>query len=159
MEFLLSNFISYKRWCCENTALNMPANLENSAGTTGLEKVSFHSNPKAQCQRMFKLLHNCTNFTCLQSNAESSPRGFNSTWTENFQMLKQDLEKAAEPEMKLPTSTGPQRSKFEKTNYSAVLTMPKLLTVWITTNCAKLLKRWEYQTTFSASWEISRSNS
>ena len=32
--------------------------------------------------------------------------------------------------------------------------MPKLLTVWITTNCGKLLKRWEYQTTLAASWEI-----
>ena len=41
-----------------------PANLENSAVATGLEKVSFHSNPKErQCQRMFKLLHNCTYFT------------------------------------------------------------------------------------------------
>ena len=40
---------------------NMPANLENSAVATGLEKVSFHSNPKErQCQRMLKLLHNCT---------------------------------------------------------------------------------------------------
>ena len=39
----------------------MPANLENSAMATGLEKVSFHSNPKErQCQRMLKLLHNCT---------------------------------------------------------------------------------------------------
>ena len=39
----------------------MPANLENSAVATGLEKVSFHSNPKErQCQRMLKLLHNCT---------------------------------------------------------------------------------------------------
>ena len=39
----------------------MPANLKNSAVATGLEKVSFHSNPKErQCQRMFKLLHNCT---------------------------------------------------------------------------------------------------
>ena len=38
----------------------MPANLENSEVATGLEKVSFHSNPKErQCQRMFKLLHNC----------------------------------------------------------------------------------------------------
>ena len=37
----------------------MPANLENSAVATGLEKVSFHSNPKKrQCQRMLKLLHN-----------------------------------------------------------------------------------------------------
>ena len=41
-------------------ALNMPANLENSAVTTGLEKVSFHFNPKErQCQRMLKLPHNC----------------------------------------------------------------------------------------------------
>ena len=39
----------------------MPANLENSAVAIGLEEVSFHSNLKErQCQRMFKLLHNCT---------------------------------------------------------------------------------------------------
>ena len=42
----------------------MAANLENSAVATGLEKVSFHSNPKErQCQRMFKLLHHCTYLT------------------------------------------------------------------------------------------------
>ena len=42
----------------------LPANLENSAVATGLEKVSFHSNPKErQCQRMLKLLHNCTHLT------------------------------------------------------------------------------------------------
>ena len=46
-----------ERWCCESAALNMPANLENSAVATGLEKVSFHSNSKErQCQRML----NCT---------------------------------------------------------------------------------------------------
>ena len=45
--------------------LNMPANLENSAVATGLEKVRFHSSPpKRQCQRMLKLLHNCTHLTC-----------------------------------------------------------------------------------------------
>ena len=45
--------------------LNMPANLENSAVAAGLEKVSFHSNPKErQCQRMFKLPHNCIHLTC-----------------------------------------------------------------------------------------------
>ena len=44
---------------------NMPANLENSAVATGLEKVSFHSNPKErQCQRMLKLPHSCTHLTC-----------------------------------------------------------------------------------------------
>ena len=42
----------------------LPANLENSAMATGLEKVSFHSNPKErQCQRMFKLLYNFTHVT------------------------------------------------------------------------------------------------
>ena len=49
----------------ESAALNMPANLENSTVATGLEKVSFHSNPKErQCQRMLKLPHNCTHLTC-----------------------------------------------------------------------------------------------
>ena len=43
---------------------SMLANLENSAVATGLEKVSFHSNPKEkQCQRRLKLPHNCTHFT------------------------------------------------------------------------------------------------
>ena len=48
----------------ESVALNMSANLENSAVATGLENVSFHSNPKErQCQRMLKLPHNCTHLT------------------------------------------------------------------------------------------------
>ena len=52
-----------RQWC-ESAALNMPANLENSAVATGLEKVSFHANPKEkQCQRMLKLPHNCTHLT------------------------------------------------------------------------------------------------
>ena len=43
----------------------MPANLENSAVATGLEKSIFHSDPKErQCQRMFNLPHNCTHLTC-----------------------------------------------------------------------------------------------
>ena len=49
----------------KDDAVKVPADLENSAVVTGLEKVSFHSNPKErQCQRMFKLLHNCTHLTC-----------------------------------------------------------------------------------------------
>ena len=48
----------------KDDAHNMPANLENSAVATGLQKVSFHSSPKErQCQRMFKLPHNCTHLT------------------------------------------------------------------------------------------------
>ena len=49
----------------EDDAVKVPANLENSAVATGLEKVSSHSNPKErQCQRMLRLLHNCTHLTC-----------------------------------------------------------------------------------------------
>ena len=52
----------------------MPANLENSAVVTGLEKVSFHSNPKErQCERMLKLPHNGTHLTLQESNAQNYP--------------------------------------------------------------------------------------
>ena len=67
----------------------------------------------------------------------------------NLQMFKLDLEKAEESEIKLPTSIGSSKTQesSRKTATSALLTMPKPLTVWITTNCGKFLKRWEYQTT------------
>ena len=54
----------------------------------------------------------------------------------NFQMFKLDLEKAEEPEIKLPTSPGSPKKQenSRKTSISALLTMPKPLTVWITTN-------------------------
>ena len=72
-------------------------------------------------------------------------------WTVNFQMLKLDLEKAEEPEMKWPTSTGSSKKQesSRKTSTSALLTTPKPVTMWITTNCGK-----EYQTTWPVSWEI-----
>ena len=74
----------------------------------------------------------------------------------NFQMFKLDLEKVEEPEIKLPTSTGlsKKQENSKKTSTSPSLTMLKLLTVWITTNCGKFWKRWEYQNTWPASWEI-----
>ena len=66
------------------------------------------------------------------------------------------MEKAEESEIKLPTSIGSSKKQenSRKISTSALLTMPKPLTVWITTNCGKFLKRWEYQTTLPASWEI-----
>ena len=58
-------FLRNVRSSISNVALNVPANLENSAVATVLEKVSFHSNLKeGQCQRIFKLLHNYTEFIC-----------------------------------------------------------------------------------------------
>ena len=73
-----------------------------------------------------------------------------------FRMFKLVLEKAEEPEIKLPTSAGSLKKQDSsiKAPISALLTMPKPLIVRITINCGKFLKRWEYQTTWSASWEI-----
>ena len=82
--------------------------------------------------------------------------GFSNTWTQSFQMYKVGLEKAEEPENKLPTSAGlwKKQENSRRTSTSASLTMLNTLTVWITTDCGKFLKRWEYQTTLPASWEI-----
>ena len=57
----------------------------------------------------------------------------------NFLMFKLVLEKAEEPEIKLPTSTGSstKQESSRKTSISSFLTMPKPLTVWITVNCGK----------------------
>ena len=75
---------------------------------------------------------------------------------ENFQMFKVDLEKAEEPEIKLSTSVGSHKKQesSRKTSTSALLTPPKPLAVWITTNSGKFWKRREHQTTLPTSWEI-----
>ena len=74
----------------------------------------------------------------------------------NFQMFKLVLEKTEEPDIKLPTFVGSSKKqeRSRKTSASALLSMPKPLTVWITANCGKFWKRWEYKTTWPASWEI-----
>ena len=73
-----------------------------------------------------------------------------------FQMFKLDLENAEKPDSKLSTSAGSSKKQenSRKTSISALLTTPKTLTVWIKTNCKKFFMRWEYQTTWPASWEI-----
>ena len=144
----------------------MPAHLENSAGATGLEKVSFHSNPKErQCKRMFKLLHNCTHLTCQQSNPQNSPSkasivhelrtsrctaGFRKGTGARDQIVNicWIIEKAREKKKKEKKK---KQESSRKTSTSASLTTLKLLTVWITTNCGKFFKRWEYQATLPAS--------
>ena len=70
-------------------------------------------------------------------------------------MFKLVLEKAEKPEIKLPTSAGSwkKQESSRKTSISALLTMPKPLTAWITVNCGKFWKKWESQTTWPASWK------
>ena len=113
--------------------------VENLAVATGLEKVSFHSNPKeSQCQRPAQTTaqlhssHTLVMFKSLQARLQQYvncelpdvPAGFR---------------KAEEPEIKLPTSDGSSKKQESsmKTSISALLTMPKPLTVWITINCGK----------------------
>ena len=85
-----------------------------------------------------------------------SKPGFSNTWTMKFQMFKLVLEKAEEPEIKLTTSAGSlkKQESSRKTSISALLTMPKPLTVWMTKNCGNFWKRWEHQTPWLVSWEI-----
>ena len=68
-------------------------------------------------------------------------------------MFKLDLEKAEEPEIKLPTFAGSRRKQGTSRKTSASLATLKPLTVWITTNSGKFLKIWEHQTTLPGCWE------
>ena len=102
-------------------------------------------------------------YSLRENNIEIMPTN-NRTWTVNFQMFKLVLEKAEEPEIKLPTSNGlsKKQESSRKTSISALLTMPKLLTMWITTNCGKFLRETGISDHLRpASWESvcrSRSN-
>ena len=77
-------------------------------------------------------------------------------WTKKFQMFKVDLENAEKPEIKLPTSTGSlkKQESSRKTSTSALLITQKGFD-HVDHNKLEFLKRWEYQTTLPASWEIS----
>jgi len=124
----------------------MSANLENSTVATGLEKVSFHSNPEErQCQRMPIVLISHTSKVMLKilqarlqqyMNRElpDVPAGFRKGRGTRDQIanIHWFIKKARE---------------FQKNIYFCLMTMPKPLTVWITINCGKFWKRWECQTT------------
>ena len=128
----------------------MSANLENSVVATGLEKVSFHSSPKESNAK------ECANYRTIKLISHASKgmlkilqARLQQYMNREFPDVEAVLEKAEEPEIKLPTSSGSSKNQesSRKTSTSALLTTPKPLTVWITTNCGKFLKRWEYQTT------------
>ena len=115
----------------------MPANLENSAVATGLEEVIFHSNPKErQCQE-------CSNYCTIALISHTSkvmPKILQARLQQYVNHELPDVqEKAEEPETKLPTSVGSSKKQesSRKTSISALLTMPKPLTVWITINCGE----------------------
>ena len=116
----------------------MPANLENSAVATGLEKVSFHSNPKE------RQLQRCSNYRTIALISHAGKIMLKILQARLQQYVNYELpdvqagfrKKAEEPEIKLPTSAGTLKKleSSRKIFISALLTMPKLLTLWITIN-------------------------
>ena len=124
----------------------MPANLENSAVATGLEKVSFHSNPKKgnakECSnyRTIALISQACKvmLKILQARLQQYVNRELPDVQAGFRMFKL-VPLAEEPEIKLPTSAGSwkKQKSSRKTSISALLTMPKPLTVWITINCGQ----------------------
>ena len=114
----------------------MPANLEISAMATGLEKVNFHSNPK---KGNAKECSNCCTIALI-SNASKVMLKILEAQLKQYvnQMFKLALEKAEESEIKCQHPLDHRKSKSSrKTSPSALLTMPKPLTVWVTTDCGK----------------------
>ena len=118
----------------------MPANLENSAVATGLEKVSFHSNPKEGNAK------ECSNYHTIVLISHASKvmlkilkARLQQYVNHELPDVQADFRMAEEPEIKFPTSAGSWKKKehSRKASISALLTMPKPLTVWITINCGK----------------------
>ena len=114
--------------------------MENSAVAMGLERVSVHSNPK---KGNAKECSNYRTFTLISHASKVMLKIFQARLqqylTVKFQMFKVVLEKAKQPKIKLPTSSGSSKKQesSRKTSMSALLTVPKPLTVWITINCGK----------------------
>ena len=121
-------------------ALNMPANLENSAVATGLEKVSFHSSPKEGNAK------ECSNYHTFALISHASKVMLKTLQARLQQYMNRELpdvqagfRKRRGTRDQLPTSAGSSKKQesSRKTSISALLTMPKPLTVWITINCGK----------------------
>ena len=130
----------------------MPANLENSAVDTGLERSFWLQSQRKAISKNVKLPHSCTHLTCYKNSF--SKQVFNSTWTVKFYMLKLDLENSEEPGIKLPTSTGSQKSK-------RIPEIHLLMLYWTYKNfdcglqqTVENLQRLEYQTILPSFWEI-----
>ena len=105
---------------------------------------------------MLKLLHNALISHASKVMLKFLQARLQQYVNREFSDAQAGFKNAEEAEIKLSTFTGlsKKQESSRKTYVSALLTMPKPLTVWITVNSGKFWKRWEYQTTFAASWEM-----
>ena len=115
----------------------------SSGHRTGKGQFSFQSQGKAMPKNVQTTIQLYLSHTLVKKCSKFSKLGFNSMRTMNFQMFKLVLEKTEKTELKLPASAGSwkKQESSRKTSISALLTMPKPLTVWITANCGKFFKR------------------
>ena len=116
--------------CCTQYVIKF-GNLSSSR-RTGKGHFSFQSQRKAMPKNVQTTAQLHSSHMQEKKSSKFSMLGFNSIWTMNFQMFKLDLEKAEEPEIKLPTPVASlkKHESSRKTSTSALLTMPKPLTVW-----------------------------
>ena len=122
----------------------MPANFEKLSKATGLEKVSFHSKPKeGQCQRMFKLSYSCALFTRWQGNAQNPSSRLQQYMNQQLPDVQAEFRKGRGSRGQIVNIRWIIEKAREIRKTSALLTMIKTLTVWITTNCRVFFKRWE----------------
>ena len=131
----------------------MPANLENSAGATGLQKVNFHSNTKKGNTK------ECSNYRTTALISHTSKVMFKILQARLQQFMNRELPDVQDGFRK-DRGTRDQIAniywliekarEFQKNIYFCFIDYAKAF-VWITTNCGKYLKRWEYQTTLPAS--------
>ena len=122
--------------------------LENSAVATGLEKVfSFQYQGKAMPKNVQTTAQLHSSYTLAKLMLKILQARLQQYVKRELQDVQAGFKKAEEPEIKLPTSAGPSKKQESSRKTSALLTMSKPLTVWITTNCRKFFRRWEYQTT------------
>ena len=142
-------------WKCCTQNVSKFGKLRNSH-RTGKCQLSFQSLRKAMPKSVQTTAQLHSSHTLVKQCSKFPKLGFNNMWTVNFQMFKLALENTEEPEIKSPTPAGSSKKQesSRKTSFSALLTMPKPLNVWIIINSGKFFKRWEYQTTWPASWEI-----
>ena len=105
---------------------------------------------------MLKLPHNCIHLTQSKVTLKIFQPRLQKYVNRELPDFQAGFRKGEEPDLKLPTAVGSlkKQESSRKTSISALLTMPKPLTVWITVNGGKFLKRWEYQTTWPDSREI-----
>ena len=128
----------------------MPANLENLAVATGLEKVSFHSNPKErQCQRMLKLPHNCIHLTASKVMLKILQARLQQYVNQELPHVQAGFRKGRGTRDQIANTHGiiKKAREFQKNIYFYFIDYVKVFDCWITTNCGKFFKRWEYQAT------------